>query len=91
MLRTLIFFKSHRSKQYSSILSNHYRKAIKLRSPEDSDNISAGEKQLLTIARAMIADPPMMILDEATSNVDTRTEQLIKDAFVSLRTVAQVS
>lgn len=51
---------------------------------EDSDNISAGEKQLLTIARAMIADPPMMILDEATSNVDTRTEQLIQDAFAKL-------
>lgn len=48
---------------------------------EDSDNISAGEKQLLTIARAMVADPPMMILDEATSNVDTRTEQLIQDSF----------
>lgn len=51
---------------------------------EDSDNISAGEKQLLTIARAMIANPPMMILDEATSNVDTRTEQLIQDAFAKL-------
>ena len=44
---------------------------------EDSDNVSAGEKQLITIARAMVANPPMMILDEATSNVDTRTEQLI--------------
>lgn len=51
---------------------------------EDSDNISAGEKQLLTIARAMIADPPMLILDEATSNVDTRTEQLIQDAMKKL-------
>lgn len=51
---------------------------------EDSDNISAGEKQLLTIARAMVANPPMMILDEATSNVDTRTEQLIQDAFNKL-------
>lgn len=51
---------------------------------EDSDNISAGEKQLLTIARAMVANPPMMILDEATSNVDTRTEQLIQDAFTKL-------
>lgn len=51
---------------------------------EDSDNISAGEKQLLTIARAMIADPPMLILDEATSNVDTRTEQLIQDAMSKL-------
>lgn len=51
---------------------------------EDSDNISAGEKQLLTIARAMIANPPMMILDEATSNVDTRTEQLIQESFEKL-------
>lgn len=48
---------------------------------EDSDNVSAGEKQLLTITRAMIANPPMMILDEATSNVDTRTEQTIQDAL----------
>lgn len=51
---------------------------------EDSDNISAGEKQLLTIARAMVANPPMMILDEATSNVDTRTEQLIQESFEKL-------
>ena len=51
---------------------------------EDSDNISAGEKQLLTIARAMAADPPMIILDEATSNVDTRTEQLVQDSFERL-------
>ncbi len=51
---------------------------------EDSDNISAGEKQLLTVARAMVANPPMMILDEATSNVDTRTEQLIQDSFEKL-------
>ncbi len=51
---------------------------------EDSDNISAGEKQLITIARAMIENPPMMILDEATSNVDTRTEQLIQDSFEQL-------
>lgn len=51
---------------------------------EDSDNISAGEKQLITIARSMVANPPMMILDEATSNVDTRTEQLIQDSFEKL-------
>lgn len=51
---------------------------------EDSDNISAGEKQLLTIARAMVANPPMLILDEATSNVDTRTEQMIQTAFTKL-------
>lgn len=51
---------------------------------EDSDNISAGEKQLLTITRAMLANSPMMILDEATSNVDTRTEQLIQQALEKL-------
>ena len=51
---------------------------------EDSDNISAGEKQLLTIARAMIENPPMLILDEATSNVDTRAEELIQAAFERL-------
>ena len=51
---------------------------------EDSDNISAGEKQLLTITRAIVANPPMIILDEATSNVDTRTEQLVQAAFEKL-------
>ncbi len=48
---------------------------------EESTNISQGEKQLLTIARAFLADPPMLILDEATSNVDTRTELLIQRAM----------
>lgn len=48
---------------------------------EEADNISAGEKQLLTIARAMLADAPMLILDEATSSVDTRTEALIQSAM----------
>ncbi len=61
-------------------LSHGYKTEIS----EDSDNISAGEKQLLTIARAMVADPPMMILDEATSNVDTRTEKIIQEAFTKL-------
>ena len=51
---------------------------------EDSDNISAGEKQLLTITRAMVANPPMMILDEATSSIDTRTEVKIQEAFAKL-------
>ena len=51
---------------------------------EDASNISAGEKQLLTIARAMLADAPMLILDEATSNVDTRTEVLIQSAMKKL-------
>ena len=58
--------------------------AYKSEISEDSDNISAGEKQLVTIARAMTANPPMMILDEATSNVDTRTEQLIQDSLEKL-------
>lgn len=47
----------------------------------DNANISGGQRQLLTIARAMIQNSPMLILDEATSNVDTRTEQLIQDAM----------
>ena len=59
-------------------------KAYRSEISEDSDNVSAGEKQLITIARAMVANPPMMILDEATSNVDTRTEQLIQDSFEKL-------
>ena len=59
-------------------------KGLETEIDEDSDNVSAGEKQLLTIARAMVAEPPMMILDEATSNVDTRTEQMIQDAFSRL-------
>jgi ATP-binding cassette subfamily B protein len=51
---------------------------------ENTDGISAGEKQLLTIARAILADAPMLILDEATSSVDTRTEALIQSAMDNL-------
>ena len=51
---------------------------------EEADNISQGEKQLLTIARAMLANPPIFILDEATSSVDTRTEVLIQKAMETL-------
>ena len=51
---------------------------------EDGGNISEGQKQLLTIARAMLCNPPMLILDEATSSVDTRTEQRIQRAFLAL-------
>ena len=51
---------------------------------ESADNISAGERQLLTIARAMLANAPITILDEATSNVDTRTERLIQQAMDKL-------
>ncbi|MCL2187864.1 MAG: ABC transporter ATP-binding protein/permease [Defluviitaleaceae bacterium] len=51
---------------------------------EEADNISAGQKQLLTIARTILADPDILILDEATSNVDTRTEVLIQQAMDNL-------
>lgn len=51
---------------------------------EEADNISQGQKQLLTIARAILADPEILILDEATSNVDTRTEALIQKAMDNL-------
>lgn len=51
---------------------------------EEANNISQGQKQLITIARAVLANPPMLILDEATSSVDTRTEALIQDAMNDL-------
>jgi len=51
---------------------------------EDTNNISQGQKQLLTIARALLADPKVLILDEATSSVDTRTEVLIQKAMDEL-------
>ena len=51
---------------------------------EESSNISAGQKQLLTIARVILADPKILILDEATSSIDTRTEQQIQDAMDNL-------
>lgn len=52
---------------------------------EEGSNVSAGEKQLITIARAFLADPPLLILDEATSSVDTRTEVLVQHAMAALR------
>ncbi len=52
---------------------------------EDASNISAGQKQLITIARAFVANPTVLILDEATSSVDTRTEVLIQQAMARLR------
>lgn len=51
---------------------------------EDGGNLSSGQKQLLTIARAMLSDPKILILDEATSNVDTMTEQRIQKAFIKM-------
>ncbi len=53
---------------------------------EEGSNISAGEKQLITIARAFLSDPAVLILDEATSSVDTRTELLLQHAMATLRT-----
>jgi ATP-binding cassette, subfamily B, multidrug efflux pump len=52
---------------------------------EEASNISAGEKQLITIARAFVAQPSVLILDEATSSVDTRTELLLQNAMAALR------
>ena len=56
----------------------------------DSDSISQGQKQLFTIARSMLSDSPLLILDEATSNVDTRTEELVQNAMDKL-TVGKTS
>ena len=51
---------------------------------EDGENISQGQKQLLCIARVMLMRPPMLILDEATSSIDTRTERRVQQAFEKL-------
>jgi ATP-binding cassette, subfamily B, multidrug efflux pump len=53
---------------------------------EEGANLSAGERQLITIARAFLAAPELLILDEATSSVDTRTELLLQQAMAALRT-----
>ena len=64
---------------YIQTLPNGYDTVL-----NDSVNLSQGQKQQLTIARAMIADKPMLILDEATSSVDTRTELIIQNAMDKL-------
>lgn len=61
-------------------LSKGYNSVIN----EESSNVSAGQKQLLTIARVILADPKILILDEATSSIDTRTEIQIQDAMDNL-------
>ena len=53
---------------------------------DEGTNVSAGQRQLLTIARAFLADPAILVLDEATSSVDTRTEALVQKAMEELRT-----
>ncbi len=65
---------------FINALSNGYDTVIN----EDSTNISGGQKQLLTIARAYLADRPILILDEATSNVDTRTELILQQTMDEL-------
>ena len=52
---------------------------------DEGTNVSAGQRQLLTIARAFLADPSILVLDEATSSVDTRTESLVQGAMEQLR------
>lgn len=65
---------------FIKILADGYNMEIN----EEADNISQGQKQLLTIARAILSDPKILILDEATSSVDTRTEVLIQQAMENL-------
>lgn len=72
--------KSAHTDEFIRLLENGYDTILN----EDASNISQGQKQLLTIARAIIADPKILILDEATSNVDTRTEVLIQNAMKTL-------
>ena len=72
--------KAARIHNYIMQLSNGYDTILS----DDGVNISQGQKQLLTIARAMLLDSKMLILDEATSNVDTRTEQQIQSAMRKL-------
>jgi ABC-type multidrug transport system fused ATPase/permease subunit len=67
--------------RFVATLPNGYQTWI----TDDGGNISAGEKQLITIARAILAQPSLLILDEATSSVDTRTELLIQQATAELR------
>lgn len=70
-----------RAHHFINQLPNGYNTEVSL----DSDAISAGERQLLTIARAFLSDPRLLILDEATSSVDTRTEALIQEALATLQ------
>ena len=64
---------------FINTLPNGYDSVLK-----DAEELSVGERQLLTIARALLKDAPMLILDEATSSVDTRTEELIQKAMDKL-------
>jgi ATP-binding cassette subfamily B protein len=72
--------KAAHAHHFISSLPNGYDMVLN----EDASNVSQGQKQLLTIARAILADSKVMILDEATSSVDTRTEVLIQAAMDKL-------
>lgn len=65
----------------SADMINHLSEGINTMLTNSGGNISQGQRQLLAIARAFVADPKILILDEATSNVDTRTEKAIQDAM----------
>src|SRR5699024_823261 len=69
--------KAARADQFIRTLPDGYDTILN----EDASNISQGQRQILTIGRAILADPPIMILDEATSSVDTRTEVFIQEAM----------
>ena len=68
-LATADVFIKHLPKGYDTMLTG------------DGANLSQGQRQLLAIARAAIADPPVLILDEATSSIDTRTEKIVQDGM----------
>ncbi|AYW45683.1 ABC transporter ATP-binding protein [Tetragenococcus koreensis] len=72
--------KEAHANHFIETLPNGYQTVLN----EDATNISQGQRQLLTIARAFVSDPAILILDEATSSVDTRTEQLIQQAMANL-------
>jgi ATP-binding cassette subfamily B protein len=72
--------KAARAHRFVTTLAQGYHTELN----EDTTNVSQGEKQLLTIARAFLRDPKILILDEATSSVDTRTEVLIQEAMQNL-------
>lgn len=75
--QVILAAKAARAYHFIKVLPQGYQTIL----DEDGSNISQGQKQLLTIARAILADPSILILDEATSSVDTRTEMEIQEAM----------
>ncbi|MDZ4957347.1 ATP-binding cassette domain-containing protein, partial [Clostridium perfringens] len=76
----IIAAKAARADHFIRTLPKGYQTILE----EDGSNVSQGQKQLLTIARAILANPSILILDEATSSVDTRTEEEIQNAMKNL-------